>query len=185
MSRISNWKMPVLVLGSCACLLAAPVHAAFVLHNLDGGDGFVSVDSPSKFTLSGSDNGSGLPSLTTYIDTAASAATISGNFLYTTFDDGGSSFDPAGFTVNGLLTLLSDDGLDFLGSNAGSFMFLVNVGDVFGFYVNSDDNTVGRGQLSIDLASSVPEPSTSALLIAGLALAGVSARRRRDPRAVA
>lgn len=64
-------------------------------------------------------------------------------------------------------------------SYSGTTTFNVAAGDVYGFNFggnNSDSNNFLTGTLSI---AAVPEPSTYAMLLAGLGMLGFAARRKR------
>jgi hypothetical protein len=165
---------------SFACLAAvaalgaaSPAAAVFTLNNDLGGDGFVVSNSPTIFTIYGANDGTG-GNVTSFGEIAAAA--ISGKFRYFTYDVDGSSFDPAGYFVNGVFTQLSTNGQPRPAFQIGTFSFTVTAGDSYGFYVRTTDGALGRGALTV---GAVPEPASWAMLIAGFGLVGAVARRRR------
>jgi hypothetical protein len=158
-----------------AATAATPAAAVFTLNNDLGGDGFVVSNSPTVFTLYSNNDGID-NNVTSYTQLAEGAATISGKWRFYTFDVDGSSFDPAGFVVNGVLTQLTTNGIPRPSTQSGTFSFSVNAGDTYGFFVRSTDGALGRGVMTI---GAVPEPASWAMLIAGFGLVGAAARRRR------
>jgi hypothetical protein len=158
---------------------ASPAAAVFTLNNDLGGDGFVVVKSPTVFTLFSANDGTD-NNVTTFGEIAAATTTITGKFRYATADVDGSTFDPAGYFINGIFTQLSVDSIARPATQIGTFSFTVNAGDSYGFYVSTTDGALGRGALTV---GAVPEPASWAMLIAGFGLVGAAARRRR--RAVA
>jgi hypothetical protein len=162
-----------------AMVSLAPAHAAYVLSNSTDADGYV-YGGPAgyTFTLVGADDDVGFTD-TEYTATAASAATISGKWLYQTFDCCGAFWDPAGYIINGVKTQLSDDSGGPGVGGSGVFSFSVSPGDVYGFYVDSQDSVAGRGALSI---GSVPEPASWALMIAGFSFVGFAMRGQANRR---
>jgi hypothetical protein len=158
-----------------AATAASPASAAFTLSNDLGGDGFVVINSPTAFTLYSANDGTG-NNVTSFTQLAEAASTISGKWRYFTYDVDGSSFDPAGFVVNGVLTQLTTNGIPRPSVQVGTFSFSVNPGDSYGFFVRTTDGALGRGVLTV---GAVPEPASWAMLIAGFGLVGAAARRRR------
>ena len=101
----------VTALGLAIGIAGSAKAATFTLNSDNDGDGFVSLI-PGGFDLYGSDNGEGdgKASLTTYLATAAAAATLTFKWTYQTFDEDGSTWDPAGYVVNGIFTQLTAGG---------------------------------------------------------------------------
>jgi hypothetical protein len=168
-------KTLAFIAALAAATAATPASAAFTLTNSQGGDGFVVVISPTVFTLYSNNDGID-NNVTGYTTLAEAAATISGKWRFYTFDVDGSSFDPGGFVVNGVLTQLTSNGIARPAFQTGTFNFSVNAGDTYGFFVRSTDGALGRGVMTI---GAVPEPASWAMLIAGFGLVGAVARRRR------
>ena len=167
-------KKLTLLAALCAGIAAAPAAATFTLTNSAGGDGFVVINSPTVFTLFSGNDGTG-NNVTSFTTTAAAATTISGKWRYYTFDVDGSSFDPAGFLLNGVRTQLTTNGIPRPAFQTGTFSFAVNAGDSYGFFVRTTDGALGRGVMTI---GAVPEPQSWVMLIAGFGLVGAAARRR-------
>ena len=168
-------KKMMILAALAAATAATPATAAFTLNNSLGGDGFVVSNSPTVFTLY-SNNDDIDNNVTSFTQVAGAAATISGKWRFYTFDVDGSSFDPAGFVINGVLTQLTTNGIARPATQTGTFSFAVNEGDTYGFFVRSTDGALGRGVFTV---GAVPEPASWAMLIAGFGLVGAVARRRR------
>ena len=157
-------------------------HAAYTFYNDDGGNGSLSGSYPA-FTITGSDDGSGIDDTAFYVQTYASATTVTFTWQYESFDTGGSVYDPAGWILDGTETQLSTDGGPGTNSS-GTFTVAVGAGQTFGWYVHSIDSTGGAGLLAVnqDLPPPPPpvsEPQDAALMLAGLAALFAAARRRR------
>ena len=108
-----------------------------------------------------------------YEITIQCAGTVFFDWDYETFDDG-PSFDPMGFLVNNDITQLTDSGGTDIQS--GSESVPVQGGDVFGFWIDSTDDSAGEsttvysefsGPLCTVGGEFLPIDST-ALLLAGL-----------------
>lgn len=157
---------------------AVPASAAPILVNANA-DGFVAAGSAAgNFVLSGGDNQSNKAGFTTYADIATFTQTIFGTFAYNTND--GAVFDPGGYVLNGIRLQLTNNG--GAKSQNGSFSFLINAGDEYGFYVNTVDNVVGRGNIAVlsnAFATAVPEPATWAMMLLGFGMIGAAVRYRR------
>lgn len=157
---------------------AVPVAAAPILVNSNA-DGFVAAgNAAGNFVLSGGDNQTSEAGFTSYADIATFTQTIFGTFGYSTND--GAVYDPAGYVVNGSRVQLTNNA--GLNSQNGSFSFLVNAGDEYGFYVNTTDNIVGRGNIAVmsnAFTAAVPEPATWAMMLLGFGMIGAAVRYRR------
>lgn len=168
-------KIAILAALAVATTAATPAAAMFTLNNDLGGDGFVVSNGPTVFTLFSANDGTD-DNVTSFTQIADADATITGKWRYYTLDVDGSSFDPGGFLVNGVLTQLSTDGIARPATQFGTFSFDVIAGDSYGFFISTTDGALGRGALTI---GAVPEPASWAMLIAGFGLVGAAARRRR------
>ncbi len=163
-----------LILGT-ALLAATSAQAALTL-NTNGGSGSVT-GTQTDFVLTGSDDGSGNPNLTTFADVALAHSLVSGSYTYQSFDADGPFYDPAGY-IAGSLVQLSNSGGPAI--QTGTFSFEIVSGQTYGFYVNSSDSVFGAGQLTVNglTIDAIPEPATWGLMIVGFGLVGVAARRR-------
>lgn len=136
---------------------------------------------PIELFLTGGDNGSGTQGTTDFTFVAFESGTVSFNWGYDTVDDPG--FDSGGWLLNGNYTPLAN-GPGQMPFFDGFVSFDVEIGDVFGFRVDTDDNIFGPGILGVTNfnfdATVIPEPSTMALV--GLIMAGgaVGYRKRRQ-----
>ncbi len=126
-----------------------------------GGGSVDTVDAPDNIRVIGSDAG-----LETLIDTSFTReipcdGTVVFDWGYETSDDQGPPFDPAGFSINGVFTQITDNGgADIQG---GSESVPVSAGQVFGFVVRTVDDFLGEAELRIEsftapLPEDCPDP---------------------------
>jgi hypothetical protein len=153
----------------------APINWTLTNSNADG---FVNTSgAPASISLTGGNNGSGSSGTTDYTTTAAAAGTVTFNWNYSTTDDD-VAFDPFGYLLNGSFIKVTNDGGNVVQNGTSTFNVLA--GDSFGFRIFTNDNTSGRGSVTISSFSapgpmappptSVPEPSAvlSLLVLGGL-----------------
>ncbi|MFM7924621.1 MAG: hypothetical protein ACKPJJ_30730, partial [Planctomycetaceae bacterium] len=147
----------------------------------NGGDGsFNLTNAPLSVTLIGSDHGSNNPSDTRFSITPTTGWFINFDWQYST-QDLNPSWDPAGYSVNGVFTELTDP----VGSNTqfGQVRdLLIQSGDTFAFEQRSGDSIFGRGVLTLSTFSAfaaVPEPAGIIPVAVGFAAFGLRAFRRR------
>jgi MYXO-CTERM domain-containing protein len=178
-------RATTLALGTSALLgLSGVAHAAFVFSNDGPGDGSIAGSYPA-FTITGANDGAG-ETTSFYLQTEDHFETIQFNWFYVTADTGGGVFDPAGYILNGVETQLSLDLDPGIGSN-GSAQVTLQPGDVFGFYVYTQDAMFGAGVLGINQEPpapppppAIPEPQNAALVLAGLGALFAAVRRRKS-----
>jgi hypothetical protein len=150
--------------------------ANFTLTNTSA-DGFIDTSSaPGAISLVGGSNGSGDPGTTDFTILAPANGVVSFDWSYASLDL--PLLDDAGFLLNGVYTeLAAADGL------SGPFSIPVVAGDVFGFRVETVDNTEAPGIFTVSNFSgptaAVPEASTLALIATGATSLLVIARRRK------
>lgn len=191
--KILSKLRPVSLLGALLVMftlwLPTPAQAAFVgtydpsnftLTNTDA-DGFWVLNPDGSLTLTGGNDGSGNPGSTTFLILAAASGLWTFDWSYSTLDFAG--FDRGGYSINSVFTLLGD----FDGAS-GSISLSLNAGDLFGFRMETDDNTGEPGVLTISNfeapgggGAPIPEPSSWLLGVAGLAALGALERLRRTP----
>ncbi|MCG5060125.1 MAG: PEP-CTERM sorting domain-containing protein [Limnoraphis sp. WC205] len=129
-------------------------------------NGFVNTsNAPESISLTGGNNGSGYSGSSWYTATSLADGLVSFDWSYITNDVDGPTWDPFGYILNGVFTkLTSNSG----GKNQfGSASFAVLAGDLFGFGVNTADNTLGAATVTVSnfaAPQSVPEPGTIAAL---------------------
>ncbi len=142
-----------------------PINWTFTNSNADG---FVNTGgAPASISLTGGDNGSGVPGTTDYTTTAAAAGTVTFDWNYSTADE--PFFDPFGYLLNGSFIQVTDDGGGVVQNGTATFNVLA--GDSFGFRIDTFDNFFGRGSVTIsNFSAPIPEPSTvlSLLVLGGL-----------------
>lgn len=167
------WKSAVFAVAFCA---AAANATTYTLYN-DVGNGTITGSYPS-FTLTGANDIGARVSLTSYTGVIDSEQFLTFNYTYTSYDEDGADFDPAGYMLNGQMYQLSPVGIYGPITTDGSVSLALHTGDRFGWYVRSMDSMLGRATLTISV-SAVPEPGTYAMMLVGLGLAGAIAKRRR------
>jgi len=131
-------------------------------------DGSASVSSDgSTLTITGPNDGSGLPGTTDVTTTAPAAGTVSFQWSFTSLDAPG--FDAAGYLLAGTDTQLSANPGD-----TGLTQISVTAGEDFGFEASSSDNTGEPGILTISAltvpqgSTATPEPANWLLILCGI-----------------
>lgn len=138
-----------------------PSNWAFLNTNADG-----SVDTsgaPDSIKLTGGDLGFGSgPGNTDYtVDVAGNSrcVTISFDWVYVTTDVDGPLFDPAGYTIDGSFTQVTDN--VGLAIQTGSTSVSVSTDSVFGFRVHTTDNGFGEAMITVSNFETHPGPCVS------------------------
>ncbi len=135
-----------------------------------------------SLVLTGGNDGSGNPGATTFLIAAPTTGFVSFDWVYTSNDSStpvcGPSFDQicdtGGYRLGSTFTYLADDtSASTTGWSGTVAPFSVTAGQVFGFEVDTSDNTFEPGILTIsnfNAPAAVPEPGTAVLLFVGIAL---------------
>ena len=118
---------------------------------------------PASIVITGPDNGSGAAGQTNYSITVNGTGNITFNWSYTTVD--GPTFDPFGYTKNGVFTLLTTG---FAQNQSGTASVPVVAGDVFAFSQRSTDNIFGPGITTITNFSAPALVTNTPSLVTGL-----------------
>jgi hypothetical protein len=128
----------------------------------NGGDGYTNLMSvPSSIALYGSDNQSNTTNYTMYCINIPGThpGILAFQWNYQTFDTGGPQYDPFGVAINGTNTQLTVNA----GSNSqsGNYQFLAQAGDLFCFYVYTQDQRFGRALATLSNFSYSPQVVTT------------------------
>jgi PEP-CTERM motif len=177
--------------------LASPASAAltgdystrqWVTANTNGGNGSVEATA-DQVVLTSSDfslvDATPTESWLSYSLTVSNDTKLSFDWAYRT-DDVSSTYDVFGYTVNGVFTQLSQDGLSFLDTQTGHVSVQVSAGSSFGWTLKSLDSEGGSAVVTLNglsagsAVSAVPEPASMILLLCGLGAMGLLGRRRSD-----
>lgn len=155
--------------------------------NTNDGNGVVAA-TPDTVTMTSSDfsliDASPVESWLSYGLTVTRDTQLAFDWRYET-QDMSSSFDVFGYTVDGVFTPLSQEGLSFLEVQSGRQSLSLAAGSRFAWSLRSVDSEGGSAVvrlsgLSAQAVAPVPEPATYALMIAGLGLVAGAARRRMN-----
>lgn len=139
--------------------------------NANGGDGSVNTGgAPAAISITGNNNGNGLPTNTDFTIVSPVAGMWSFSWTYDSPDSG--TWDSAYYLLNGVETFLADNNIVPTGGAVANVA--VNAGDTIGFRVRSADGAFGAGTLGISNFV-IPAPGSLALL----GLGGLLASRRR------
>jgi hypothetical protein len=148
----------------------------FALVNTNADGTAVSPDGGKSVILTGGNNGTGLSGTTDLTTTATATGLIEFQYIYASLDD--PMFDRGGFLVAGVFTPVADTDGQF-----GTTSFFVMTGDIFGFRVETDDNTQEPGVFTISEfnvnSTAAPEPATLPLVLLAAITMLIAFRRRR------
>ena len=144
------------------------------------GDGSVdTANAPDFITLNGADNGVGLNVYTSFTTTTQQDQTIGFDWIYTSYDVDGSTYDPFGYLLNGNFAQLTVN--DRYGTQIGYTEVDVLSGDTFGFAIVSLDNVWGPAVVTVgdlnNATANVSEPANIALI--GIGFIGLLASQRK------
>jgi hypothetical protein len=168
---------------AASLFFAAPAKAAFVgdyalerfvLINTGTSDGTAALlNGGLSLALIGGNSGSGEPGSTELFIAASAAGMVQFRYVYSSRDEPG--FDSGWYIWGDSVNFLADtDG------QSGQVSFPVSAGQIFGWRVDSMDNTFEPGILTIsDFAAptAIPEPGALFLVLTGLGLVAIGRRR--------
>lgn len=180
---IATLGTTVIALGVAGTAQASGFSGAYdpsnwTLTNINSNGDVDTSAAPSLIITRGGDNGTFAFGQTSYTIAAAGNGLVSFDWIYETSDVDGPFYDNFGFVLNGVFTQLSNNQFSF---QNGTFSTLVNLGDQFGFAVNTVDNRFGAASATIfnfSAPQAVPEPA-SLIGILGLGAFGATSVYKR------
>jgi hypothetical protein len=143
--------------------------------SIDNDGSIDTLSAPTEIILTGSNHidapDNGVISNTDFTIASLGDGTVTFDWSYKSNDSGQSSFfDPFGYLLNGVFTILTDPRGDH--TQADNISFNVMEGDVFGFRQHSIDSKEGLGTTAITgfsaPVSSVPVPPSIWLFVSGM-----------------
>jgi len=156
------------------------VYAVSNWTSLPGTGSISTAGAPTLIALTSGNNGSGNPSQTAFRIVAQGTGVITFRWRFSTSDRDGPSWDPFGYTLNSLFTLLTNDS----GGNSqnGTASVPVVIGDIFQFTQITDDNQLGSATTRIDRFTApklVPAPSPGVAMLPLITALGALRRHYR------
>jgi hypothetical protein len=157
-----------MVSSASAGSIITPILSSFDLVNTSA-DGTVAIALDGlSFVLTGGNTGSGLSGTTNFTATATTPGLVQFQYSYASLDTPGA--DNAGYLLDSDQIQLADtDG------TSGTASFSVSTGQLYGWWVDTEDNTGEPGILTVTFPASspVPEPDSVALIVTGLAVLAI------------
>ncbi len=132
---------------------------------LNGGDGNVLAENTSDVLITGDDSDQGQTD-TSFSLVMPCDGNVDFDWDYRTVDDDGPEFDPAGYSVDGVFTQISDDDGDDVQNGMETVPVLA--GQIFGFVVRTNDGDEGEASASFTPTEFPPEECGPALLMVQL-----------------
>ncbi len=152
----------------------------FTLENTSTEGSVDDTGTPNFLVITGGNDGSGFFGSTRYLTTAVASGLVSFDWLYET-EDSWPSADPFGYWINNDFKQITSDDNSML-NQKGSNGFSVQVGDRFGFGINTTDNNYGPASVTISnfiAPEAAPAAVPSPALGFGLVGMGIAALRQR------
>ena len=139
---ISTLSVPIMSAHAGGSLLSGYYDPSNWTTQLNGGDGTVIADNPSSVAITGDDSGQG-PIDTSFSIVMPCDGNVVFNWSYQTFDVE-PLFDPAGYSVDGVFTQISDNDGDNTQTDVETVPVLA--GETFGFVVRTTDGIEGEAR---------------------------------------
>jgi len=155
-----------MVSAASAGNIITPILSNFDLINTSANGTAVIAPGGLSFVLTGGNTGSGLSGSTDFTAIASTSGLVQFQYSYASLDTPGA--DSAGYLLdNDQIQLADTDG------TSGTASFSVSTGQLYGWWVDTEDNTGEAGILTVIFSpalASVPEPESVALAVIGLAV---------------
>ncbi len=162
---VSTLSVPIMSAYAGSSLFSGVYDVSNWDTELNGGDGNVLAENTSDVLITGDDSDQGQTD-TSFSLVMPCDGNVDFNWDYRTVDDDGPEFDPAGYSVDGVFTQISDDDGDDVQNGMETVPVLA--GQIFGFVVRTNDGDEGEASASFTPTEFPPEECGPALLMVQL-----------------